>query len=127
MRCLTRSWRRSAVVVAGTHAGGAGGSHTDPFAGFDRQESHTIVEANNARSAVNAMEGADDEIDVVRLDYRLPQSIDLSLLADVRRLQPRSVAVMMTAYGRPEVTDVRWSSARMGWSANRSTWAASNS
>jgi hypothetical protein len=73
------------------------------------------------------MEGADDEIDVVRLDYRLPQSIDLSLLADVRRLQPRSVAVMMTAYGRPEVTDVRWSSERIGWSANRSTWAASNS
>ena len=63
------------------------------------------MEAANAASAVKAMEDADEEIDVVLLDYRLPDSNDLGLLAHVRRLQPRSAVVMMTAYGTPEVTE----------------------
>jgi two-component system nitrogen regulation response regulator GlnG len=69
------------------------------------QEGHTILEAGNAASAVKAMEDADEDIDVVLLDYRLPDSNDLGLLASVRRLQPRSAVVMMTAYGTPEVTE----------------------
>ncbi len=68
------------------------------------QEGHTVMEAGNAASAVEAMESADEDIDVVLLDYRLPDSNDLNLLASVRRLQPRSAVVMMTAYGTPEVT-----------------------
>lgn len=68
------------------------------------QEGHTVIEAGNAASAVDAMKGADEDIDVVLLDYRLPDSNDLGLLANVRRLQPRSAVVMMTAYGTPEVT-----------------------
>ena len=68
------------------------------------QEGHTVIEAGNAAAAVKAMEDADEDIDVVLLDYRLPDSNDLSLLANVRRLQPRSAVVMMTAYGTPEVT-----------------------
>jgi len=68
-------------------------------------EGHTVMEAANAASAVKAMEEADEEIDVVLLDYRLPDSNDLALLANVRRLQPRSAVVMMTAYGTPEVTE----------------------
>lgn len=69
------------------------------------QEGHTVLEAGNAASAVKAMEDADEDIDVVLLDYRLPDSNDLGLLASVRRLQPRSAVVMMTAYGTPEVTE----------------------
>ena len=68
------------------------------------QEGHTVVEAGNAASAVKAMEDADEDIDVVLLDYRLPDSNDLGLLASVRRLRPRSAVVMMTAYGTPDVT-----------------------
>jgi DNA-binding NtrC family response regulator len=68
------------------------------------QEGHTVMEAGNAASAVKAMEDAGEDIDVVLLDYRLPDSDDLGLLASVRRLQPRSAVVMMTAYGTPEVT-----------------------
>jgi DNA-binding NtrC family response regulator len=68
------------------------------------QEGHTVIEAGNAASAVEVMKGADEDIDVVLLDYRLPDSNDLGLLANVRRLQPRSAVVMMTAYGTPEVT-----------------------
>ena len=69
------------------------------------QEGHTVIEAGNAASAVKAMEDADEDIDVVLLDYRLPDSNDLGLLASVRHLQPHSAVVMMTAYGAPEVTE----------------------
>jgi two-component system, NtrC family, response regulator AtoC len=68
------------------------------------QEGHTVMEADNAASAVQALANADEDIDVVLLDYRLPDSNDLGLLANVRRLQPNSAVVMMTAYGTPEVT-----------------------
>lgn len=65
---------------------------------------HTVLEAGNARTAVRALNAASDPIDVVLLDYRLPDSSDLGLLADIRRLMPRSAVVMMTAYGTPEMT-----------------------
>ena len=68
------------------------------------QEGHTVMEANSAAAAVKALEEEDD-FDVVLLDYRLPDSNDLALLASVRRLQPHSAVVMMTAYGTPEVTE----------------------
>src|SRR5688572_4261696 len=68
------------------------------------QQGHTVLEADTAASAVRAIEDAEAEIDVVLLDYRLPDSNDLNLLANVRRLQPKSAVVMMTAYGTPEVT-----------------------
>jgi len=68
------------------------------------QQGHVVIEADTAASAVKAMEDADEDIDVVLLDYRLPDSNDLNLLANVRRLQPKSAVVMMTAYGTPEVT-----------------------
>jgi DNA-binding NtrC family response regulator len=42
--------------------------------------------------------------DVVLLDYRLPDSNDLALLATIRRLAPSSAVVMMTAHGTPDVT-----------------------
>src|SRR4026209_2590388 len=68
------------------------------------QQGHVVIEADTAASAVKAMEDADEDIDVVLLDYRLPDSNDLNLLANVRRLQPKSAVVMMTAYVTPEVT-----------------------
>ena len=68
------------------------------------QEGHSVVEAGDARSAMEVLTGAPEPIDVVLLDYRLPDSNDLELLASVRRLQPASAVVMMTAFGTPEVT-----------------------
>lgn len=68
------------------------------------QEGHTVVEASNAVAAVQALTDTPGPIDVVLLDYRLPDSNDLGLLANVRRLRPDSAVVMMTAYGTPEVT-----------------------
>ena len=67
-------------------------------------EGHSVIEAGDARSAMAALTQPDQPIDVVLLDVRLPDSRDLGLLADVRRLQPESAVVMMTAFGTPEVT-----------------------
>ena len=68
------------------------------------QEGHNVLEAGDAQSAVEALTDPQEPIDVVLLDFRLPDSNDLGLLANVRRLQPESAIVMMTAFGTPEVT-----------------------
>lgn len=66
---------------------------------------HTVVEAGSASGAVSALHQACAPIDVVLLDVRLPDSDDLGLLADVRRLVPDSAVVVMTAFGTPEVME----------------------
>lgn len=68
------------------------------------QKGHHVVEASTARSAVQAMSETSEPIDVVLLDYRLPDSDDLGLLRAIRRMRPDSAVVMMTAFGTPEVT-----------------------
>src|SRR5687768_17259623 len=65
---------------------------------------HTVVEADDAESAVRTLSEMPEPADVVLLDYRLPDSNDLNLLATIRRLAPHSAVVMMTAYGTPDVT-----------------------
>ena len=64
---------------------------------------HEVVQAADAASAVRELSHGNDP-DVVLLDLRLPDSSDLSLLSNVRRLSPRSAVVLMTAFGTPEVT-----------------------
>ena len=68
------------------------------------QRGHTVMEADSARNAVRAVGESRLPIDVMLLDYRLPDSSDLGLLSDLRRLHPRSAVVMMTAFGTPEMT-----------------------
>lgn len=64
---------------------------------------HVVVEAGDGVSAIRALdEGA--PFDAVVLDYRLPDSNDLNLLATIRRLAPQAAVIMMTAFGTPEVT-----------------------
>jgi DNA-binding NtrC family response regulator len=63
----------------------------------------SVTEAPDAESAIRALTEASEPPDVVLLDYRLPDSNDLQLLANVRRLAPRGQVILMTAYGTPEV------------------------
>jgi DNA-binding NtrC family response regulator len=65
---------------------------------------HTVVEAEDGESAVRVLTEMPDPVDVVLLDYRLPDSNDLELLATIRRLAPHSAVLMMTAYGTSDVT-----------------------
>ena len=65
---------------------------------------HTVVAAEDGATAVQALPAAPEPIDAVLLDYRLPDSNDLTLLANIRRLSPHSLVIMMTAFGTPDVT-----------------------
>ena len=67
---------------------------------------HIVVEAGSARGAVETLQTQPSQpIDVVLLDFRLPDSSDLGLLAAIRRIRPDSAVVLMTAYGAPEVKE----------------------
>jgi two-component system, NtrC family, response regulator AtoC len=63
----------------------------------------SVIEAADGRGTMQALEEATAPIDVVLLDYRLPDSNDLTLLSAVRRVSPTSQVILMSAYGTPEV------------------------
>ena len=65
---------------------------------------YEVIEADSAAAAVRALSSPSEPLDAVLLDYRLPDSNDLTLLSNIRRLSPGSAVVMMTAFGTPEVT-----------------------
>lgn len=67
------------------------------------RQGHTVLEAADAESAIRTLGDIPEPADVVLLDYRLPDSNDLALLATIRRLAPSSAVVMMTAYGTPDL------------------------
>lgn len=64
---------------------------------------HTVIEADSGAAAIQALTNGHGPFDAVVLDYRLPDSNDLRLLASVRRLAPASPVILMTADGGPEV------------------------
>src|SRR5256885_2133836 len=63
---------------------------------------YEVVETGDASGARSAV-GGGEAFDVVLLDYRLPDSDDLGLLAAIRRAAPAAQIIMMTAFGKPEV------------------------
>ena len=65
---------------------------------------HLVIEAEDGAAAVRALTDATEAFDAVVLDFRLPDSNDLRLLATIRRLSPASTVILMTAYGTEEVT-----------------------
>jgi DNA-binding NtrC family response regulator len=64
---------------------------------------HQVTEAQDAASALKALAGV-REPDLVLLDFRLPDSNDLGLLATIRQIAPAATIIMMTAFGTPDVT-----------------------
>jgi DNA-binding NtrC family response regulator len=64
---------------------------------------HTVIEAETGAAAILALKNHDARPDAIVLDYRLPDSNDLTLLSTIRRLAPESAVVLMTAFGTPEV------------------------
>ena len=64
---------------------------------------HVVTEAADAASARRIVGDATHRPDVVLLDYRLPDSDDLGLLATIRREAPDARVILMTAFGTPEV------------------------
>jgi DNA-binding NtrC family response regulator len=64
---------------------------------------HVVIEAEDGAAALRALRNSAEPVDAVVLDYRLPDSNDLTLLATLRRLSPDSAVILMTAFGTPEV------------------------
>jgi two-component system response regulator AtoC len=66
-------------------------------------QGYGVLQAVDAQGAVEALKGTLWPVDVIMLDYRLPDSRDLQLLTTIRAMSPRSRVVLMTAFGTPEV------------------------
>jgi CheY-like chemotaxis protein len=64
---------------------------------------HTVTEAGDGKEALRLVTRTLNRPDVVLLDYRLPDSNDLSLFAAIRRELPAIPIILMTAYGSPEI------------------------
>ena len=67
------------------------------------EDGHCVIEAADAAAAIAELV-KEPPPDVVLLDYRLPDSDDLGLLARIRQLAPAAAVIMMTAFGTPEMT-----------------------
>ena len=68
---------------------------------------HQVIEAEDGAGALLALKNRTAPIEAVVLDYRLPDSDDLKLLATIRGLSPDIAVVLMTAFGTPEITKGR--------------------
>ena len=66
------------------------------------ERGYEVVETADA-SGTRLAVGDTQPFDVVLLDYRLPDSDDLSLLASIRKASPTTQVILMTAFGSPEV------------------------
>jgi DNA-binding NtrC family response regulator len=66
---------------------------------------HAVIEAPDAATALRTVDQASEPFDVVVLDFRLPDSDDLSLVKRIRQEMPASAIVMMTAFGTPQMTE----------------------
>jgi DNA-binding NtrC family response regulator len=66
-------------------------------------QGYGVLQAADGHGAVEALKDTPRPVDVIMLDYRLPDSNNLQLLERILALSPRSHVVLMTAFGTPEV------------------------
>lgn len=66
---------------------------------------YEIDEAADGETTVRTLFELGAGPDVVLLDLRLPDSTDLKLLETIRRIAPRAVVILMTAFGTREVRE----------------------
>jgi DNA-binding NtrC family response regulator len=67
------------------------------------EQGYVVSEAADAASVRRIISASAERPDVVLLDFRLPDSDDLGLLASLRRDAPNAQIILMTAFGTPEV------------------------
>ena len=66
---------------------------------------HTVVEAESGAGALRALQESSRAVDAVVLDYRLPDTNNLWLLARIRRVAPWIPVILMTAFSTPELVE----------------------
>jgi DNA-binding NtrC family response regulator len=65
---------------------------------------YEVIAVTDAEHAIQIVTDAAVPFDVALLDFRLPDSNDLSLLSRLRRLAPATRMILMTAFGTPEIS-----------------------
>jgi two-component system response regulator AtoC len=70
-----------------------------------KEHGHTVLEAENGAAALRELQRSSPPVDVVLLDYRLPDVQNLALLAQIRQIAPLTPVILMTAFGSPEVIE----------------------
>jgi two-component system response regulator AtoC len=70
-----------------------------------KEHGHTVLEAENGAAALRELQRSFPPVDVVLLDYRLPDVQNLALLAQIRQIAPLTPVILMTAFGSPEVIE----------------------
>jgi two-component system KDP operon response regulator KdpE len=68
-------------------------------------EGDIVTEAHTGAAALRELAEAREPLDVVILDYNLPDVRNLNLLSTLRRLSPASRVILMSAHVRPEIVD----------------------
>jgi DNA-binding NtrC family response regulator len=66
---------------------------------------YRVAEAGDGAEALRQLQTDPGRFGVVILDFRLPDSHDLSLLRAIRRLVPSAAVLMMTAFGDAPMRD----------------------
>jgi DNA-binding NtrC family response regulator len=66
---------------------------------------HEVLQAETGRDALRMLTDPTLSIDAVVLDYRLPDSNDLTLLAQMRQLAPERPVILMSAFGSREIAE----------------------
>ena len=66
---------------------------------------HTVLEAESGAGALRALQVSSRPVDAIVLDYRLPDTNNLSLLGRIRQIAPRIPVILMTAFGTPELVE----------------------
>jgi DNA-binding NtrC family response regulator len=64
---------------------------------------YTVMEAGDGKQALAVLRNPPEPVEVIMLDYRLPDTNGLQLLAAIRGVSPGSRVVMLTAYDTAEV------------------------
>ena len=65
-------------------------------------EGFEVEQASCGAEALDTVAASNRAFDVVLLDFRLPDSNDLNLLAKLRQMTPRSAVILMSAFSTPE-------------------------
>lgn len=64
-----------------------------------RAEGHDVLEAGTGEKAI---EHARDGVDLVLLDYKLPDMDDVTVLRRIKELDPDALVILLTAYASVE-------------------------
>jgi len=67
------------------------------------EEGYAVFEAPDGKDALAILRNPPNPVEVIMLDYRLPDLDGLQLLAAIRGMSPHSRVVMMTACGTPDI------------------------